>query len=222
VPLLFRKFCGAAPADLFLSDIADFQKGVSYRSVDLQDSSAAMVTLKSFDRNGGYKSEGLKPYVGKFKDSQVIGIGEFAVAQTDLTQGAEVVGRVVRIPRDSRFETLIASLDLIIVRPRSTINATYLYGVLLDPRFREHCRARTSGTTVLHLGSDALPNYPIPAAGEADQLAFAKAAEPLLKRQDQLDRESASLAKVRDSLLPELLSGRIRVRDAESIVEDAL
>ena len=35
-------------------------------------------------------------------------------------------------------------------------------------------------------------------------------------------RQSRALEITRDTLLPELLSGRIRVRDAESIVEDAL
>lgn len=45
---------------------------------------------------------------------------------------------------------------------------------------------------------------------------------PLLELQDSASLEARRLSQIRDSLLPELLSGRIRVRDAESIVEDAL
>lgn len=33
--------------------------------------------------------------------------------------------------------------------------------------------------------------------------------------------ESRTLAALRDTLLPQLMSGRIRVKDAEKIVEDA-
>ncbi|WP_433420905.1 restriction endonuclease subunit S [Microtetraspora malaysiensis] len=36
------------------------------------------------------------------------------------------------------------------------------------------------------------------------------------------EQESLTLAELRDALLPELMSGRLRVRDAEQIVEDAL
>jgi len=222
VPAMFKALCDGPTTGRTLSEIALLQKGISYRSVDLRDSSIAMVTLKSFDRNGGYKSDGLKPYAGKFKESQVIRDGEFAVAQTDLTQGAEVVGRVVRVPQDQRFVTLVASLDLVIVRPRENVDPTFLFGVLLDSRFREHCRARTSGTTVLHLGGDAIPTYPVPESTPTQQARFSSEAEPLLKRRDQLERETAGLVRMRDALLPELISGRLRVRDAEKFLEDEL
>ncbi|HEX3784898.1 MAG TPA: restriction endonuclease subunit S [Pseudonocardiaceae bacterium] len=76
-----------------LSTLATFHKGVSYRSADLSPSTTAMVTLKSFDRNGGYKQNGLKQFVGKYKPEQKVDPGELVVAQTDLTQAAEVVGQ---------------------------------------------------------------------------------------------------------------------------------
>lgn len=38
----------------------------------------------------------------------------------------------------------------------------------------------------------------------------------------QAEEESATLATLRDVLLPQLISGRLRIRDAERIVEDAL
>ena len=36
------------------------------------------------------------------------------------------------------------------------------------------------------------------------------------------DRQSATLAKLRDTLLPKLLSGEIRVSDAEAIVKGGI
>jgi len=146
--------------------------------------------------------------------------GDMAVAQTDLTQGAEVVGRVIRIPSQEDFETLVASLDLVIVRPLDAVDKTYLYGALLQEDFREHCRSRTSGTTVLHLGSDAIPKYSIPWADGEVRKVFSAEVQPLLEEHDSLTKESASLERLRDALLPELLSGRLRVKDAESMMEN--
>jgi type I restriction enzyme S subunit len=219
VPLIFQSMTFESELKL-LPEVAKLQKGISYRSVDLEDSETAMVTLKSYDRNGGYKSNGLKPYIGKYKPAQVLMPGEMAVAQTDLTQGAEVVGRVIRIPRQDHFKTLVASLDLVIVRPQAPEDETYLYGALLQEDFREHCRSRTSGTTVLHLGADALPQYMVPWANGEVRKGFDAAVRPLLEEHDSLTKESSTLDRLRDALLPELLSGRLRVKDAESMMEN--
>ncbi len=205
-----------------LKEVVSVTKGVSYRSADLAEARTSLVTLKSFDRNGGYKSVGLKPYVGPYKESQIIRPGELVVAQTDLTQGAEVVGRTVRVPRASSAEVLVASLDLAIVRPLGNMPEEYLYGLLTAESFREHCRSRTSGTTVLHLAGDAIPQYRAPMVSQIDQERFAKKSRPLIERSDSLEREIEHLVRLRDTLLPELLSGRIRVPEAREAVEAAV
>jgi type I restriction enzyme S subunit len=181
-----------------------------------------MLTLKSIDRNGGYKADGLKPYVGAYKATQEIRPGDFVVAQTDLTQGAEVVGRVVLVPRQSRFETLIASLDLAIVRPINPADHWYLYAALVQEEFREHCRSRTSGTTVLHLGADALPSYKVPWPDSQVRLRVAIEVESLVRLAEARGQEIDHLVALRNTLLPELLSGRLRVKDAEKVVEEAV
>lgn len=208
----YRRVVSSAPIERVpFSRLASTTKGVSYKSVELQHSRTSLVTLKSFDRNGGYKPSGLKPYVGSFKPQQILNPGEMAVAQTDLTQGAEVVGRVIRVPADPSADVLVASLDLNIVRPNNEIEPEYLFGVLSDEEFRQHCRSHTSGTTVLHLGKDALPNYMVPLASQDEQRRYSATVVPLLARADQLNDEVVRLESMRDALLPELLSGRIQV-----------
>lgn len=201
-----------------LSELTTIIKGVSYKSVDLKQSSTSLVTLKSFDRTGGYKADGLKQYIGPYKQQQIIEPGEVVVALTDLTQGAEVVGRAVRVPAVSSAEVLVASLDLAIVRPKPELSPEYLLGILVDKSFREHCRSRTSGTTVLHLASDAIPNYMAPFVSAAAQQNFSTLSRPLLARADSLNIETFKLESLRDALLPELISGRIHVPTAPEAV----
>lgn len=184
-----------------LGEVVNVTKGVSYKSVELQSSRTSLVTLKSFDRDGGYRSEGLKPYVGRYKDAQVITPGEVVVAQTDLTQGAEVVGRAVRVPADHSADILIASLDLVIVRPSDSIVPDYLLGVLSDEAFREHCRRRTSGTTVLHLAGNAIVTYQAPIVSRAAQESYAQRVRPLIELTDSLNREVVNLRDLMSSLL---------------------
>jgi type I restriction enzyme S subunit len=49
---------------------------------------------------------------------------------------------------------------------------------------------------------------------------FAETARPLLALNEQITQESRSVAELRNTLLPKLMSGEIRVRDAEKVVED--
>ena len=45
---------------------------------------------------------------------------------------------------------------------------------------------------------------------------------PLLETVDSSIKENKTLVSMRDALLPQLMSGKLRVRDAESVVEDVL
>jgi type I restriction enzyme S subunit len=207
---LFRETQESPAERCLLSDIATFRKGVSYRSVELAPSKQALVTLKSVGRDGNYQLEGLKPWTGEPKPDQIIAPGEMAVAQTDLTQGAEVVGRVIRVPAAAEFDQLVASLDLTIVRPRAEVEPEYLFATLLDPRFREHCRSRTQGTTVLHLASDALPSYEVELADAPVRRRFASAARAVLARRDSLERERGTLLQLRRVMLHSLFSDRVQ------------
>jgi type I restriction enzyme S subunit len=49
---------------------------------------------------------------------------------------------------------------------------------------------------------------------------FTETARPLLAMNAQIAEESRILAQLRDTLLPRLMSGEIRMRDAEKVVED--
>jgi len=206
-----------------LNNIANFVKGVSYRSDDLQESTVALVTLKSVARGGGYQQEGLKSYIGEYKPEQQLQPGEVIVAHTDLTQAAEVLGRAARVQAHPQFPTLVASLDLVIVRSVGyAASSELLYSMLSRSEFQEHAYSYANGTTVLHLSIKALPEYQcvLPPSEVVDD--FTRLVRPLYQCIDSNESQSQSLAAIRDTLLPKLLSGEIRIKEAEKFVEKAI
>lgn len=205
-----------------LDALASVVKGVSYRRADLAESSTALVTLKSVGRDRRFARRGFKPYVGDCRATQAVKAGDIVVAQTDLTQAADVIGTAVRVPRVDDYERLVASLDLSIVRSTSDVPDEYLLGVLRRRQFRMHCQERMSGTTVLHLGRGAIESYQVPLLSAESMQQIAQASNDRYNLADALDHESAQLVATRDELLPLLMSGKVRVRDAEKIVEEAV
>jgi len=222
VRALFKDISAKADTHRALSEIAAITKGVSYRSGDLKPSETALVTLKSVTRYGTYADRGLKSYSGPYAAQQIIKSGDIVIAQTDLTQAAEVVGRAVRVAPSTDYTVLVASLDLAIARPRAGVPAEFLLGVLSEERFHRHCQSYATGTTVLHLAPTAFETYLAPVITAAEQHKFARKIRPLHDLIDSLAQENRSLAALRDTLLPELMSGKLRVKDAEKQVEEVV
>jgi type I restriction enzyme S subunit len=206
-----------------IGDYVNCVKGKSYRSEELQDSNTALVTLKSFARGGGYRVDGLKAFTGDFKPQQVIQPGELVVACTDVTQAAEVIGRPAIVQSSSVFDTLVASLDVLIVRPRlAGLSVSFLYCLFRTDDFVNHTYAHSTGTTVLHLSKEAVPSFAFPVPPQLLLTRFGSTAAPIFSRIDGNERESRTLAALRDTLLPKLISGALRVADAERVIDRCL
>ena len=195
-------------------------KGRSYKSEELVDSDTALVTLKSFARGGGYRPDGLKPFAGTYKPEQVVKPGELVIACTDVTQAAEVIGRPAVVRGTAGYRTLVASLDTLIVRPRHpSMTRAFLYFLGGTEAFVAHTYAHTSGTTVLHLAKEAVPSFKfgLPPAQLVE--TFDSVASRTLNRIQAMEEESATLSALRDTLLPKLISGQLRVNHAYCIKE---
>ncbi len=203
-----------------VGEVAEIIKGRSYKSEELVETAdTALVTLKSFERGGGYKADGLKGFSGTFRPEQEVKPGEVVVALTDVTQNAEVIGRPALVRRSAKFSKLVASLDTAIVRARKIVGSHFLYCLFRTPEFADHTYAYCSGTTVLHLGKEAIPSFAFPEPEERDALRFEQLVTPMFDRITNNEIENTNLAAIRDALLPKLMSGEIRLRQTEKTVE---
>ena len=202
-----------------ISNVVEIIKGRSYKSSELVESDTALVTLKSIMRGGGYRSDGLKPYTGKYKPEQIITPGELVVSYTDLTQEAEVIGKPAIVRGDEKYQTLVASLDLGIIRPlESTVSTWFLYLLFRSSDFHSHIYGYATGTTVLHLSKDGIPSYQFALPTEAIRRFFDSIVRPLFSKIESNESQSRTLSQIRDALLPKLLSGELRAKPMDTIV----
>jgi type I restriction enzyme S subunit len=203
-----------------LGDLIDTVKGRSYKSEELAESDTALVTLKSFARGGGYRSDGLKAFTGSYKPEQVVQPGDLVIACTDVTQAAEVIGRPAIVRGNGAYSRLVASLDTLIVRPRdSGMTRSFLYFLGGTEAFVAHTFAHTTGTTVLHLAKEAVPSFRFPRPSSQLVEQFDALARPALERIQALEEESGTIAALRDTLLPDLISGKLRLEDSNTSME---
>ena len=198
-----------------LKELIDTINGYSYKGVELvEESDEALVTLKSFDRNGGFQTRGFKPFKGNPKNIQEVKIGDLVVAHTDLTQDAEVLGNPAFIFDDGGYRKMFVTMDLVKVIPtHKDISSSFLYYLMKDKSFKGHCVGYANGTTVLHLSKKAIPEYQIFLPEDFKLVKrFTEMAENTTNKISLNKLTIKSLTKTRDELLPKLMSGDIRVK----------
>lgn len=193
-----------------IDEIANIIKGKSYKSSELEKSKTALVTLKSFNRGGGYRLDGLKEYTGKYKPEQEVFAGELIIAYTDVTQAADVIGKPAMVMSDSNYQHLVISLDVGVVRPFNDVYKHFLYCLAMTESFQAHTKSFCTGTTVLHLGKDAVPSFEFINPSNELLHVFYKQTSPIFEKINLQIEENKNLDKVRDLLLPRLLNGEIK------------
>ena len=190
-------------------------KGKSYASEELTDDTGHMpfINLKSFNRGGGYREDGLKYYSGRHKPEQVVHQNDVVMAVTDMTQDRAVIGRVARMP-DLGERGAVISLDTVKLVPKS-INKTFLYAYMRYSGFANFIKEFANGANVLHLKPDLITQQKITIPPKQLQKAFSPMVEPLYAEADLLEVAINRLEKMRDAFLPRLISGKLSVENLD-------
>jgi type I restriction enzyme S subunit len=104
------------------------------------------------------------------------------------------------------------------VKSFNTATPAYAYFILKNIDIAMY----NAGSAVPTLNRNHIHSLPLPVPRKATIVAFDEIVMPLLKRQRANENESITLSGARDLLLPKLMSGEIRVKDAEKIAVTAL
>ncbi len=199
-----------------LNDYVNCINGVSYKSSELNPSNTALVSLKSFNRYGGFNLDGFKDFTGRYKEQQIVLEGDLVVAHTDITQEADVIGNPALIISSPKHETLVISMDMIKVVPKEDwISKEFLYFLMRSREFKHHCLGCANGTTVLHLSKIATPSFEFAKPEKEKVIAFTQQAKKLVNKIFINHKELYNLISLRDTLLPKLMNGEIKVDMAE-------
>jgi type I restriction enzyme S subunit len=116
----------------------------------------------------------------------------------------------------------LASTEFLVLNPRFSTTAV-LWACLRQPGFSRELESKVAGTSGSHqrvkpqgvLESYVVDPRSIPTRDQ-------ETVTNLVSRSDMARRESIELAATRDALLPQLMVGKLRVKDAEALVAEAV
>lgn len=188
--------------------------GSTLHAHDYRDAGTPLILVKHV--NHGHIDERELPLVGDHKLPEL--------SRYQLKSGDVVFTRVGAVGRsalvDSRQEGWLISGQMLRVRAGDErIRPIYLAQLYLTSSFIAMVEAYALGTTRPSLNTKILEDFRFVCPPPEVQREYADKVLPLNLRVQQNFRESQTLSVMRDALLPKLLSGEIRVKDAERFVE---
>jgi type I restriction enzyme S subunit len=120
------------------------------------------------------------------------------------------------------FDRMCINEHVFRVRMKQPLDQTFGYYWLSSGPIMSEMRRRGTGAAIPGMNSVAVKGIPV-VRPPGDLVArFSAAVSPLISRALQAAREARALSVLRDTLLPQLMSGKLRVRGAERVVEDAV
>jgi len=112
------------------------------------------------------------------------------------------------------------STEFIVLRPQRPLPPEYGYLLARSDGFRSFAIAKMTGSSGRQrVPIDALTSYFVASPSKQIAKTFGDFVTPFFKRISAANVESRTLSELRDALLPRLISGELRISDAERILE---
>lgn len=201
--------------DANLEKHTDAYRGLSYKGSGLSDVGFGlpMHNLNSVYEGGGYKEEGIKYYSGEVKERHFVKAGDIIVANTEQGHEFKLIGFPAIVPTHFGDRGLFSQhIYRLAPKPDSYLTSEYLYYLLMTPLVREQIISATNGSTVNMLAIDGLqrPEFKLPPREKISE--FTTIIKFWWKKKEVNTSQIRTLEKLRDTLLPKLMSGEVRVR----------
>lgn len=202
-----------------LAECVDVARGLSYKGAGLSEDGIPMHNLNSIYEGGGYKDAGLKHYEGEYKPQHVVHAGDVIVANTEQGHNRLLIGYAAIVPSLFGDETIF-SHHVYRVRPKTSCPLTpdYLCHLLNTNVMHDTVSGYANGTTVNMLPIDGLQNPTVLVPDSRIIVVFDGIARAARRRHEEMVEESRTLAGLRDTLLPRLISGELRLGDAQHVL----
>jgi type I restriction enzyme, S subunit len=116
----------------------------------------------------------------------------------------------------------VCSTDIVVIAPKASAWFGFVLGHVSSNTFVEYTNAGSSGTKMPRTSWHEMARFDTILPHPSVAAAFTNQLRPAVDRIVESIHESHSLAALRDTLLPKLISGEQRVKDAEKFIGSAV
>ncbi|CAM4322624.1 restriction endonuclease subunit S [Zobellia nedashkovskayae] len=210
-----------------IGELISHQKGYAFKSkwyqskgkeiVRVSDTTHNSIDLSTCNKISNQKAEEFKKYNLKTNDVIIASVGSW------LTNYASVVGKVVRVPSTANGCLLNQNAVNLQMTLKDKNHQGLLYYSLKNDRFLNYIVSTAQGSAnQASIKLIDIFDYKIPFLSIENFINFSSHVDRLIEQQNQLTEENQTLTQLRDTLLPKLISGEVRLKEFEKEITAAL
>lgn len=206
-----------------LSTLIDIKHGFAFKGEYFSDkeTSEILLTPGNVKIGGGFKADKFKYYDGPIEDNYVFSEGDMFVTMTDLSKASDTLGYPAIVP-DLSGKRLHHNqrLGKVLFSDHPASKEMFVYHNLCSTNYRQNVVGSATGTTVKHTAPKKILAHTVVHTPDGVlESEFERQISVFRKMAAENDKSTNTLTKLRDTLLPKLISGELRLDDIELAVE---
>lgn len=201
-----------------LGEIVNFYNGYAFKSTDLIDKEENdcyhVFKMGHIKKGGGFNTEGTKSWIQKEKckllNQYILKKGDLLMCMTDMKSNVALLGHTALMNENDKY-IVNQRVGLLRVINQYEIGFPHLYILTNFSDFIDDLRSRANSGVQVNLSTNEIKTSQVIIAENKINFAFDNLTMPLYEMIFKNQEENKRLSEIRDSLLPKLMSGEVRV-----------
>lgn len=203
-------------------EVIEFINGYAFKSKDLSkepiDNAYKVFKMGDIKKGGGFKPGKTKGYYPKSMSTKlnkyILKNGDLLMSMTDMKDAISLLGHTALMIYEDEY---IVNQRVGLIRVKNDINIEYPYLYLLtnNDDFIAGIRAGANSGVQVNLSTQGIKETEFIIADKETNKAFNNVVMPLFEKRKANSQMIKELKKTRDTLLPKLMSGQVRVKTSK-------
>ncbi len=203
-----------------LDEVIEFINGYAFKSKDLlkeeEPNCFKVFKMGDIKKGGGFNHDKTKDHFPKESaeklEKYILKNGDLLMSMTDMKDAISLLGHTALMIYDDEY---IVNQRVGLIRADNEINIDYpfLYLLTNDKHFIANLRGRANSGVQVNLSTQAIKESLFNIPDKETNKEFNDLVKPLFEKRKHNYIAIQSLKKTRDTLLPKLMSGKIRVNE---------
>lgn len=201
-----------------LSEIASLKSGYAFKSKDFVDESKfKAIKIKDLKGNGNINLNDISSVTQEITELERVQYFKLKEGDILLAMSGNTTGKIGVMPSSENDIYLNQRVGKFFMK-QNKYN-TYLYNFLMSGSFEEKILAMGYGSAQPNISPSQIENIDVIYPDDLKMIEFLNISNPIFKKVLKNNTQIQSLTKTRDTLLPKLMSGELRVEGFGSNME---
>ena len=200
--------------EVSLKDYISIKHGYAFKGnyISTEPTNLILVTPGNFKIGGGFKFDKFKYYTNEnFPKDYIFKAGDLIVTMTDLSVDGNTLGYPAFVPENYSKEVYLHNQRVGKVEFINEIGKYFLHQLMKTDDYQWFVLGGASGTAIRHTSPTSICNYSFRMPPKSKILEFETFANGLEEKNKKNQIQIRTLTALRDTLLPKLMSGEVRV-----------